>query len=59
MWGDDQVEACGSRSERIHLRQNKEGRSVLNTPQGRGGRMAEERLSAPRQWVGTAFKGRR
>lgn len=37
MWGEDWVEACGKEGERIHLRQDKGERSLLNTPQGSGG----------------------
>ena len=33
----DQVEANGVGDERIHLRQNKGDKNVLNTPQGSGG----------------------
>ena len=37
MWGNNQVEAGGTGGERIHLRQNKGDRSVLNTSQGSSG----------------------
>lgn len=59
MWGDYLVEAGGVGPEGIHLRQNTGGGSLLNLLQGRGGggRTAEERRSAMRQWVGTVFKG--
>ena len=33
MWGDDQVEASGVGGKRIHLRQNKRDRSLLDAPQ--------------------------
>ena len=34
MWDNNQVDACGVGGERIHLRQNKGERSLLNTQQG-------------------------
>ena len=49
------VEIGGMGDERIHLRQNKGDRSLLNTCKGAAGRTAEERLLAMKQWVGVAF----
>ena len=37
MWGNDRVEANGVGGERIHLKQNKGDRSLLNTSQGSSG----------------------
>ena len=48
--------------KRLHLRQNKRDRSLLNILRGSSGqnsRTAEERLSVMRQWVEAVFKGGR
>ena len=44
MWGDsiNRVQGQRASSERIHLRQNKGGRNVLNTLQGSGGQGSKE-----------------
>ena len=42
MWGNDWVQAIGVGGGRIHLRQNKGDRSLLNTPQGCCGQESKE-----------------
>lgn len=58
MWGNNQLGgSCGTGGGRIHLRQNKGYRSLLNILQGSGGQDSKGEVSARKQWVGAVFKG--
>ena len=57
--GKDRVEVGGTEGKRIHLRQNKAGRNLLNTPLGSGGQDSRGETVHPEAVGEGCFKGGR